>query len=182
MESIPLVTSIDPISFPAHRKYPRYYRESVLPIKAPGEPKPVKPPKVIKLSKPTKIKLEKVVKSSKEIKRGRERKIFDENKWAFVLYYHARDSATKAGRNFNLTIEWIERRFESQLGKCYYLGVDMKKYAGRGDPFKVSLDKIDSRGGYTIDNVAVCCAGANFAKNCCDIVDFLEFVKAIKSA
>jgi hypothetical protein len=104
------------------------------------------------------------------------------NRWAYVLYYQCRSAAKRYNRDFNLTTDWIENKFFDQSGKCYYFGVDMVKVGERGNPFKVSLDRMDTELGYTVDNVAMCCLGANFAKNCCDMNLFVQFILAIKSA
>jgi len=56
---------------------------------------------------------------------------------------------------FNLTIEQAWNLFLSQEGKCALSGLDLH-LCTYGDDFKnqtASLDRIDSNGGYTIDNV-----------------------------
>ena len=75
----------------------------------------------------------------------------------------AKERAAKKGLLFNLTEEDLK---ELDSGVCPYLGIPTKFYDfGRGTgnrPYDLkSLDRIDSAGGYTVDNVVICSWIAN---------------------
>lgn len=72
--------------------------------------------------------------------------------------------------------------YADQQGKCAYTGlildVDTTKDRRR-TPNAVSVDRIDSSGGYTPDNVCLCCMWVNKAKAESNVE---EFKKALREA
>ena len=68
-------------------------------------------------------------------------------------------SAMTRGIEFKLTLDDMKRLLKQK--KCYYSGVTMTT---DGD-LQVSLDRKDSKLGYTKDNTVACCALANSLKN-----------------
>ena len=76
-------------------------------------------------------------------------------------------SKTKKKR-FDLDIDFLLEMFEKQNGKCILTDIDFsfekpKNY--RVDPWTISIDRIDSKLGYTKDNVRLVCTIVNFALN-----------------
>ena len=81
---------------------------------------------------------------------------------------NARDRALKRGLDFAIDREYVQNLFEQQSGLCYYSGIEMnivKESSDiRIDPFKMTLDCIDSNLGYTKGNVVWCTYCVNSLK------------------
>ncbi len=90
-----------------------------------------------------------------------------------VIYGGRRMRAIRNGCDWSITIADVNAQFERQKGLCFYTGIPMKTAgcAGdytrnlAGDPLTLSIDRRDSDGDYTPDNIVLCCRFANFAKN-----------------
>jgi hypothetical protein len=72
--------------------------------------------------------------------------------------------AKKKGLIHTLTLAELVNLWNSQNGKCYYSGVQMR-YDGGGEPESVSVDRVDSSKGYMKNNVVLCCVYVNRMKN-----------------
>lgn len=80
-------------------------------------------------------------------------------------YYRIRFSAFQRGIEFDLLFE----DYEPLHGKsCHYCNSD-----------STGLDRIDSDGGYTLDNVVPCCKHCNYAKGSRSTKDFMEHIKRV---
>lgn len=75
--------------------------------------------------------------------------------------------AKKKGREFDLTDTFLESLWNSQQGLCFYTGQPMLDQFGTGasKSDSVSIDRVDSKRGYTQDNVVLCCNRANMLKS-----------------
>lgn len=89
-----------------------------------------------------------------------------------------RSRAKRKGLKFDITPENIGERIAN--GKCEVSGVpfDIFSTVGR-NAFAPSLDRINSDGGYTTDNVQVVCKMFNFGKNEFPQVDFIAMCCAV---
>jgi hypothetical protein len=82
--------------------------------------------------------------------------------WAKKLYQAAKHRATDTGRRFTLTrneFAAVVRRDQC----CAVSGMPFQQ--GKRHPFSPSLDRRDSRGGYTLENVRIVVLAANVAMN-----------------
>lgn len=74
--------------------------------------------------------------------------------------------ASKQGRAFDLTEEFLAELLAPM--ECAVTGLPLSyDYEGNGrtNPWAPSVDRIDSAGGYTMDNVRLVCWAYNMAKN-----------------
>lgn len=83
-----------------------------------------------------------------------------------------RGRAKSKGYSFSLTDEYIELLFISQNNRCFYTGDPI-------DENNFSIDRINSNLGYTKDNIVLCCADANIARNDLTHQEFFELVTKI---
>ncbi len=105
------------------------------------------------------------------------------NRWASILLSSAKRRSKRDRWECDLTVDFILALYEHQNGLCPYFGVEILQYSIRKrDPLKASLDRIDSKLGYLRSNVILCCAGANWAKNGCDLDVFENFLRALRNA
>lgn len=82
--------------------------------------------------------------------------------WFKKLY----NSAVKAGRDFDLTEEFLAELLSPMV--CSVTGLELLydwEGPGRTNPWGPSVDRIDSSGGYTMDNVRLVCWAYNLAKS-----------------
>tara|TARA_R110000851_G_scaffold314038_1_gene475916 strand:+ start:1179 stop:1583 length:405 start_codon:yes stop_codon:yes gene_type:complete len=94
---------------------------------------------------------------------------------------HKRSGASRhakvKGIEFNLTLVFLKKLWETQEGKCKYTG---RALGNIGDGFdSPSIDRIDSNKGYTEDNVQWLCWGANEMKKNYSEAFFLDICKTI---
>ena len=100
---------------------------------------------------------------------------------ARVFLMNARKSAEKRQQEFNLTVQDIVDCWNNQTEICAYSGRLMSLEAGRLDT--VSIERIDSKIGYTPENTILVCQAINrmksdftfeqFHEMCSDVAKFL---------
>lgn len=72
-------------------------------------------------------------------------------------------------------MEWLQERLASQEWLCHYTGRRMTTISGEGRlPENLSIDRVDNAGGYTKDNVVLCCVDINIAKQWYPISHLIE--------
>jgi hypothetical protein len=90
--------------------------------------------------------------------------------------------AKKRNLNFDLNIEDIWNLFLKQNRKCAISGLDIRFPNSRIDyKSTASLDRINPKKSYTIDNVQWLHVDVNYAKQSMDNVEFLNIIKQIYS-
>jgi hypothetical protein len=86
------------------------------------------------------------------------------------LLHSARTRAKTKGLDYNLTLEWLLDTYEKQNHVCLLTGLPFDfshnlSLARSFAPFSPSLDRIDPKKGYTIDNVRLVVTAINLALN-----------------
>lgn len=90
-----------------------------------------------------------------------------------------RSNAIKRNINFTLSYQEIDQLWEKQGCKCALTGRLMSnKYNAKRD-IRVSLDRIDSDGDYTLSNVQLVVGQVNIAKNAMSNCDFIAMCKEV---
>jgi hypothetical protein len=77
--------------------------------------------------------------------------------------------ATARGIRWNITSDYIN----SMPKICHYTGLELS--IRRNQPNTLSLDRINSLGGYTKNNVVFCCARINTMKSDMSVKEFLNW-------
>lgn len=87
----------------------------------------------------------------------------------YDLLEAARGRAKKNNLQINIDLDYLLDLYEQQKGKCKLTNIDFnfekKEKTKHFNPFSPSIDKIDSNGGYTKDNVRLVCTIVNLALN-----------------
>lgn len=92
---------------------------------------------------------------------------------------HVRHRMTRLAKRgiteVDIDFDWIIGEFNAQDGICPYYGVPMQPSGEVRFPRKLSPDRLDTRKGYTRDNVVICSLAANQARNECSLSTWMEF-------
>ena len=74
------------------------------------------------------------------------------------------------GHKFNLTVEDLKIQWKKQKGKCWWLGIPMslEDLYVANSPFAVSVDRLDSNGNYTPDNIVLTMRFSNLGRGAYD--------------
>lgn len=97
-----------------------------------------------------------------------------------VLITTSRYRSKLKGLDHTIDTAYLKQMYEDQAGKCAISGIDMiirGKNNAIDSPYSVSLDRIDSNGGYTQGNVWLVCTGVNLMKSRLTMDQFVEFCK-----
>lgn len=96
--------------------------------------------------------------------------------WASNLVRHAKHAARARDREFSITKADVERLFERQNGRCYWLNVPFVFEVEPRHPQRPSIDRLDPSRGYTPDNVVLACLFANIGRNTLSAARFGAFL------
>jgi 5-methylcytosine-specific restriction endonuclease McrA len=81
------------------------------------------------------------------------------------------------GKSWNITEEEF---YNTTQKSCFYCGVSpsqRRKGKGNGHDFIYNgIDRVDSKKGYTLDNIVPCCRNCNIAKNDMTTKEFLSWI------
>ena len=92
----------------------------------------------------------------------------------------AKDRATKQSLPFNLTIEYIQKLWDEQQGRCAISGLPMTfELKGGRIHSNVSIDKINRLQGYVTGNVQLVCMACNQIKSDMTDNEMYNFCKSI---
>lgn len=83
----------------------------------------------------------------------------------------------------HITLEDLKTQWDKQNGKCYWLGVDMSlpDLMVSRSPFAPSVDRLDSSGHYTVDNIVLTTRFANLGRGAYDGEDFQDRLNKLLS-
>ncbi len=88
--------------------------------------------------------------------------------------------AKKLGYDFNLTEDFLLSLWNKQKGLCAISGIKMTHITGKSKILtNVSVDRINSNLGYTIDNTQLVCSIINIMKNKMSLEDLIFYCKNI---
>jgi hypothetical protein len=95
-----------------------------------------------------------------------------------ILVHRARERAKRKNIDCDLDIHWLRDRLEEIEHLCEVTGVPLE-YDQDTSPWQPSLDRKDSNGGYTRDNVQVVCHIYNNAKHTFAHQEVLQLAEAL---
>ena len=100
------------------------------------------------------------------------------------LWKSCKRSREQSGRNTSrectISPDDLMRLHDLQNGRCYYTGLPMIHQGTKvRDVSIVSVDRKDPKGGYVLDNIALCCWGANQLKRDLPHDEFIRFCKLV---
>ena len=101
-------------------------------------------------------------------------------------YFAKRQSAAKrrakaAVRDFSLPKDWAADAYIRQAGICALSGVKMRLAMGLMDPFCPTIDRINSKMGYTPENCQIIALQVNLAKNNLTETAFVQMCRSVSS-
>ncbi len=92
------------------------------------------------------------------------------------LFAAAKARARDSKIPFTISKKFLIDLYEKQNGCCFYSGIALELEPGR---YSISVDKKDPTGGYTEDNVVLCCWVINNMKSNLDIDEFVHICQLI---
>lgn len=98
------------------------------------------------------------------------------------VFQSAKSRAKNKSLSFTMTKENLIALYENQKGTCAVTGLRMSFETGvrmHHNPFKVSLDRIDSGLGYDVGNIQLVCGAVNRAKTDHSMEEFKFWVDAM---
>lgn len=89
--------------------------------------------------------------------------------------------AAKRGLEFNITLDDIHRLYDHQGGRCALSGdtLTLPIFTKQTTHFNVSIDRINSKGGYTPDNIQLVTKRVNLAKGSMTDDEFINMCRRV---
>ena len=99
------------------------------------------------------------------------------------LYGQYARNAANFGRVFDITFNWFADAITQDCHYCYSPpSATFKKEGSREGITYNGLDRIDSSGGYTINNIVPCCKFCNFSKGQWGVEEFNDWLMRVRTA
>lgn len=98
------------------------------------------------------------------------------------LITQSRYRARKSGMAHDIDVRFLRELYDKQQGKCKLSGLVMTMRGTYGSTeywHSLSIDRIDSSGGYTKENTQLLCTGVNKVKGKMSDSQFLSFCKSV---
>jgi hypothetical protein len=89
----------------------------------------------------------------------------------------AKHRSIRKGLVFEITDEIIQQKLNEQGGKCYISKQPL--VMGENDWYGISLDRLDSNLGYTIDNTILVTKFVNSSKNNLSLDEYIKLLKEV---
>ena len=120
-------------------------------------------------------------KECNKIKSKKDRRSAPKDKIFYIRWRDAKKRSIKNNLNFSISVDDIKQQYIKQNGICYYTGNILQvKIVSRKKSFNsISIDRINSKQGYTKQNIVLCSIGVNKMKNNLDVGDFINLCKKI---
>lgn len=109
-------------------------------------------------------------------KQRREKKHRDLESFFYYKWRTSRDRALKAGLDFDLTVGELIEQYEQQDKICFYTDRAFADFTELKSQNTISIDRIDSKKGYTRDNIVLCLYVVNRVKSDLGIEDIEEWM------
>jgi len=93
--------------------------------------------------------------------------------------YQASRRAKNKSIECNITDADLMEIYNKQEGKCHYSGVLMEKIPKVDNYYNLSIDRVDSKKGYTKENIVLCCDSINTMKNAMPHNVFIDICEKI---
>jgi hypothetical protein len=100
--------------------------------------------------------------------------------WARWLATSCKHSAKRHGCAFDVDGDYFLALWESQNGRCYWLGIPLEPSIESRNPSRPSADRLIPELGYVKGNVVLTTQFANMGRNACPADKFAEFVKTLR--
>lgn len=105
------------------------------------------------------------------------------------VYFREKATRTKhnaKSRDIQYDLTWLDLKkvYDNQRGLCYYTKLPLNlifasKPERRTTFDQLSIDRIDSNKGYTLDNIVLCCLAINMMKNEFDLKELTIMLEAV---
>ena len=83
---------------------------------------------------------------------------------AKVRYNVLKQNSTKRGKIISISLNEFGKWFDSQSNNCFYCGIEMVKGQGVRAYNNITIDRINSKKDYSVDNIVLCCVQCNRTK------------------
>lgn len=92
-------------------------------------------------------------------------------------------NSSQSTRRHDISIGWedLRNQFHKQNGRCFWFGIELapndifKSYY----PLAMSVDRIDNKEGYHIDNIVITCRLANLGRGNCSVEDYKKIISKL---
>lgn len=102
------------------------------------------------------------------------------NKILQMRFLAARNRSKKQNIPFNITKKYLKELWDKQNGVCAISGLKMTfDHCNGRTPTNVSIDQINHKNGYTVDNIQLVCMAVNQMKSDMAMEDLYKFCNAI---
>ena len=92
-------------------------------------------------------------------------------------YSGAKTRAIRYNMEFDLTVDTLKEIYEKQNGVCFYTKEKLEFCSHNKNT--LSIDRINSDKGYTLDNIVLCGALVNNMKNSLSINEFKQIIMTL---
>ena len=127
----------------------------------------------------THVKLQYTKHKDKIIERN---KIYYNDNYIVKLFQRAKQRVKTKKLEFDITLDSLLYLLQTQNASCIYCNCELQTTGnvGQRQPNVISIDRIDSAKGYTLDNVQLTCMFCNYAKNSWSDVEYRTFIECLK--